>query len=234
METVKSVGGPDWFNLGDKDLGIHLTRTHRLHQGETITEFSLSLCRSLGLSIRLLPMSDQLAPTLINTPDGIQPFQEWFGKNRWQPRVESVQLPDNIKTTPSVIQAIEEADAVVIAPSNPYVSIDPILNCFPITPMLEDKAKLVFVVSPIVGDDSVKGPTAKMMKEWNLPTTAQTIANFYDKIATVFIQDKRDQASISHQNVRVFQADTLMKSLEDRIHLASVVLQSIEDELART
>lgn len=233
METAKSIGAPDWFNLGDRDLGVHLGRTHFLHQGETISSATATLCHSLRLGVRLLPMSDQLAPTLIRTPDGIQSFQEWFVKNRWQPRVEAVELPENTMATPAVMQAIEQADIVIIAPSNPYVSIDPILNCYPIRTMLEDSAKTVIVVSPLVGDDAVKGPTAKMMREWELPVSAQTVANFYSDLATIFIQDERDKSAVSYEKMRIMKTDTLMKTLDDRIRLASVVLQCVRDEIAR-
>lgn len=222
MTVVRELGGPAWFNLGDRDLGLHLTRTHWLSQGWTLTSVMTGLVRGLGVTARLLPMSDAPAPTWMETDQGRLPFQEWFVRQRWQPRVHHVSLPETTQTTHAAVQALEAADVVIIAPSNPYVSIDPILNAYPIRPILTDVANLVIAVSPIIAGEAVKGPTAKMMREWGLPVTAGTVAAHYSDLLSGFVYDSRDDETLPH--LPTLRTDTLMHTAADRARLAGEVL----------
>ena len=166
IDEVGRLGGPDWFSLGDLDLATHLTRTHWLDSGETLTAVTRRLCSGFGIRHAVLPMTDQPAPTLIETETGeVLPFQRWFVRERWQPAVRRVVLPEDVRATQAVVRALESADVVVIAPSNPFVSIDPILNVYPIRALIEDVPQAVVAVSPIVAGRAVKGPAAKMMVE---------------------------------------------------------------------
>lgn len=222
MSVVRELGGPAWFNLGDRDLGLHLTRTHRLRQGQTLTTVTDELARALGVTARLLPMSDAPAPTWVETDQGVLPFQAWFVRERWQPRVRRVILPDAARATHAAIQALEAADVVIIAPSNPYVSIDPILNAYPIRPILADVANLVIAVSPIIAGEAVKGPSAKMMREWGLPVTAGTVAAHYGDLLDAFVYDSRDGEKPTQ--LPTLCTDTLMHTAADRARLAAEIL----------
>jgi LPPG:FO 2-phospho-L-lactate transferase len=169
---ITHLGGPDWFRLGDLDLGTHLTRTHMLNGGATLTTITRHLCRCLGVAVDVLPMSNQPAPTLIESDAGLLPFQTWFVQEQWQPPVRKIHLPEDVRATAPATLALEKANLVVIAPSNPFVSIDPILNVYPIRTMMMDLPQAVVAVSPIIGGRAVKGPAAKMMQEMGLPVTA--------------------------------------------------------------
>ncbi len=231
MARVKELGGPDWFNLGDLDLATHLTRSHMLANGATLTEVTDHLCKAVGIHARLLPMSDAHTPTVVNTDKGVLGFQEWFVRERWQPQVRRVVLPTYAQATPQVIEALRNADIILIAPSNPFVSIDPILNCLPIRPILAETDAPIIAVSPIIAGDAVKGPSAKMMREWGLDVSAQAVAEFYGDILSGFVYDERDMQAPNLPELPLLQADTLMKNGDDRIRVAQVVLQFAQQQL---
>lgn len=227
MEGVGKLGGADWFNLGDTDLATHLVRTQWLKEGRTLTDITADLCAKFGVPWRLLPMANMPAPTTIETDAGVLPFQEWFVQQKWQPTVKSVQLPDEARTTPQVMAALRDADLVVIAPSNPYVSVDPILNAYPIRPILADLPVAIIGVTPIVGGDAVKGPTAKMMREWALPISPATVAEHFADLLSGFIYDGRDPNSLDALNERglyTLETDTWMKTAADKIRFAKETL----------
>ena len=224
IEEVKQLGGPDWFRLGDLDLAAHLTRTHLLRQGQTLTQATDHLRRHLGTQRSILPMSDDPAPTLIETDDGILSFQEWFVERRWQPAVRAVRLPDDARATPQVMAALEKADLVIIAPSNPFVSIDPILNVYPIRAMIIDLPELVIAVSPIIGGEAVKGPAAKMMREMQLPVSPQSVADHYGDLIDVFVYDVTDKGRLSTGRHDLLCTDTLMRDRADRERLAQEIV----------
>jgi LPPG:FO 2-phospho-L-lactate transferase len=228
MAAVKQLGGPDWFNLGDLDLGTHLTRTHLLNEGMSLTEVVGHLCRHFKIKHTLLPMSDHPTPTQIETEDGILPFQEWFVKAQWQPVATQVILPENAKATNAVAKALQNADVVILAPSNPFVSIDPILNTYPIRALVEDMPAFVAAVSPIISGAAIKGPAAKMMAERGMPVTASAIAEYYGDLIDLFVYDVTDteafQANVSHQ----VALQTWMKTSEDRVRLAEDILATIQ------
>ncbi len=225
ITEVAALGGPDWFRLGDLDLATHLTRTHLLKEGETLTAVTQHLCTQLGINVTVLPMSNQPAPTQIQSGDTIYPFQTWFVQEQWQPPVTKVLLPEDVRSTRSVIRAFETADLVLIAPSNPFVSIDPILNVYPIRELMMDLPKAVIAVSPIVGGQAVKGPAAKMMQELGMTLSSQTIATYYDNLIDGFVYDQQDAGSCDDLEVATLCLDTMMHNEADRIRLAQAVLQ---------
>lgn len=232
ITEVGALGGPDWFRLGDLDLAVHLTRTHLLREGETLTAVTHHLCQKLGISATILPMSNQPAPTQIQSGETLYPFQTWFVHEKWQPPVTRVVLPEDVRATRSVIRAFETADLVLIAPSNPFVSIDPILNVYPIRALLADLPKAVIAVSPIVGGQAVKGPAAKMMQEMGLPHTSRAIAQYYGELIDGFVYDQQDAGTCDGLDVKTQCLDTMMHNQADRLRLAQEILQFAQTLLA--
>jgi LPPG:FO 2-phospho-L-lactate transferase len=170
-------------------------------------------------------MSDQPAPTRIETPSGdILPFQVWFVRERWQPAIGRVLLPEDVRATAAVVRALEEADLVLIAPSNPFVSIDPILNVYPIRALIEDVPGAVVAVSPIIGGQAVKGPAAKMMAELGLEPSAAAVAAYYGHLIDGFVYDCTDAGMVVEDGLQLLCTDTLMPRPPDRERLAREVL----------
>ncbi|MBX3056546.1 MAG: 2-phospho-L-lactate transferase [Anaerolineae bacterium] len=226
MEAVARLGGPDWFRLGDLDLATHLTRTQLQGEGQTLTAVTRHLCSHLHIQPAILPMSDQPAPTMIASADGrILPFQTWFVRERWQPPVRQIILPEDVKATHTVVRALETADIVIIAPSNPFVSIDPILNVYPIRALLEDVPQVVTAVSPIIGGQAVKGPAAKMMQEMGMEVSATAVAAYYGDLVDLFIYDRQDAGAFVGRGDAV-ALDTMMLDGDGRLRVATDVLQA--------
>ncbi|MCB8987356.1 MAG: 2-phospho-L-lactate transferase [Ardenticatenaceae bacterium] len=224
MEEVRRLGGPDWFRLGDLDLATHLTRSHLLAQGQTLTAVTRHLCRQLGIQPDVLPMSNQPAPTFIQSGTQQLPFQTWFVAERWQPPVDAVVLPDMVQATAQVAQKLEKADVVVLAPSNPFVSLDPILNVYPIREMVMDLPQAVVAVSPIVGGQAVKGPAAKMMQERGLPVSATAVRDYFGDLLDGFVYDVQDAGAENPPAGLTLCVDTMMHNDADRRRLAQDVL----------
>jgi LPPG:FO 2-phospho-L-lactate transferase len=229
LERVGSLGGPDWFRLGDLDLATHLVRTHLLRQGERLTAATRHFCHHLGIQAAVLPMSDQPAPTLIVTDEGELPFQRWFVEQQWQPAVREVRLPEDVRASGAVIAALEKADLVVLAPSNPFVSLDPILNVYPIRAMIDDVPELVVAVSPIVGGAALKGPAAKMLQEKGLPVSPQAIVDYYAELIDVFVYDCQDKGVVSAPDHALLCANTIMHGRDGRARLAREILAFIQE-----
>ncbi|MDX1413899.1 MAG: 2-phospho-L-lactate transferase [Candidatus Promineifilaceae bacterium] len=225
IEEVNQLGGPSWFRLGDLDLATHLVRTQLLAEGQTLTETTQHLCAHLGIDVELLPMSDQPAPTMITTDNAVLAFQTWFVKERWQPIIREVNLPQDTLATLPVMRALERADIVLIAPSNPFVSIDPILNVYPIREMIMDLPRSVIAVSPIVGGKAVKGPAAKMMAEMGLSASAASVANYYGDLIDGFVIDQEDADDSQEISCETLVCDTIMHNKIDRSRMARDVLQ---------
>lgn len=224
MGAVAQLGGPDWFRLGDLDLGTHLVRTHLLHKGHTLTTVTRHLCQHFAIQPTILPMSDQAAPTLVESHGRPLPFQTWFVRERWQPPVSQIILPEDVKATHAASLALEAADIVVIAPSNPFVSIDPILNVYPVRAMLEDLPQVVVAVSPIVGGQAIKGPAAKMMQEMGLEVSATAVAQHYGDLLDLFVYDRQDEGQFAAADVTAVCLDTIMTDAASRRRLAQEVL----------
>lgn len=231
IDQVNRLGGPAWFRLGDLDLATHLVRTHLLQQGERLTAVTRHLCAQWGVEPTVLPMSDEPAPTLIATDEGVLPFQHWFVERQWQPAVREVLLPDDVRASGAVMAALEKADLVVLAPSNPFVSLDPLLNVYPIRAMIMDVPEVVVAVSPIVGGAAIKGPAAKMLQERGLPVSPQTIVDYYGELIDVFVYDRQDQGAVDSPDHGLLCTDTIMRNREGRARLAGEIL-TFTQELA--
>lgn len=229
MESVAALGGPDWFRLGDLDLGVHLTRQHLLHEGASLTAVTKHLCQQFDIHPNLLPMSNEPAPTLIESDEQTYPFQTWFVHKRWHPPVRRIVLPGDVKISHEVGVALEKADIVIFAPSNPFVSIDPILNVYPMRNMIMDLPRVVAAVTPIIGHDAVKGPAAKMMGELGLPVSATAVADYYGDLIDIFVYDERDEEPLGRDDITAVCMDTLMNDSDGRKRVANAVLTAAVD-----
>ena len=195
----------------------------------SLTAVTRHHAQQLDIMCSLLPMSNQPAPTKIETEDGILPFQTWFVKERWQPVMKNILLPEDVKATMPVMQALETADLILIAPSNPFVSVAPILNVYPIRAMIEDLPRGVIAVSPIIGGQAVKGPAAKMMQEMGLPVTTTAVAQHYGDLIDGFVYDEQDAGALDNLDMAGLCVNTLMKNGDDRLRLAQDVLTFAAD-----
>lgn len=232
IENASKLGGLDWFKLGDHDLGTHLERTRRLKAGDALSQITRDFCKAWGIEHTVLPMSDQPVRTMVDTNEGGLAFQEYFVHRRCEPRVKGFRFEGVEEAEPAsgAKEAIESADAIVICPSNPWVSVDPILAVF--FPLLSGEGLGVrsVAVSPIIGGETVKGPAAKMYRELGIEPSALAVANHYRGVVTHFVMDTVDSQlieSVRGLNMQVFVTNTLMKSHVDRKRLASEILDFI-------
>jgi len=229
-QEIQKLGGPDWFRLGDKDLATHLERTRRLGSGEPLSKITADFCRVWEIDPAVLPMSDDPVPTIVLTDQGELAFQDYFVKLSCEPAVTGFRFQgvENSQPAPGILQAIQEADLIVICPSNPWVSIEPILAVPGIRSALEEK--LVLAISPIIAGEAVKGPAAKMYLEMGIIPSATAVAKHYGNLLDGFIIDKQDEGLMKGiinretHPLKVFCADTWMKTREDRVRLAGEVL----------
>ncbi len=234
FEQMKRLGAEDWFRLGDKDLATHLERTRRLRSGEPLSSITRDFCARWGIRHAILPMSDDPVTTIVDTVEfGELPFQEYFVHQRCEPCVKGFRFAgiEDAKPAPGVAEALRAADAVVFCPSNPWVSIDPILRIISPLPAGEGPGVRV-AVSPIIGGETVKGPAAKMYKELGIEPSALAVARHYgESVLTGFVLDEVDAGLVEHiraLGIHPFSTKTLMKSSEDRRNLAQDVLHFIE------
>jgi LPPG:FO 2-phospho-L-lactate transferase len=227
MDEIGRLGGPEWFKLGDLDLATHLTRTQFLADGRSLTQATAHLCSRLGIEAAVLPMSDDPAPTMIRCEEGLLPFQTWFVARQWQPAVQEIVLPEDVRAGGEVMFALEKADIVLIAPSNPFVSIEPILNVYPIRAMIADLPAAVVAVSPIIGGQALKGPAAKMMAEMGLEASAASVAGYYGDLLDLFVYDRRDEGLAGMPDGETLLLDTIMSDRAGRRRLASEVLDHV-------
>ncbi len=226
METLQALGGETWFRLGDRDLALHLARTELLRAGRTLSAVTDTLRLRLGVGPRILPPSDDPVRTRLDTDQGTLDFQEYFVHRRCVPAVRAIAFAGATTARPlaEVIHAIATAEAVVICPSNPFISIDPILAVPGLRTALATTRAPVVAVSPLIGGRAVKGPTAKMMAELGLPVTARAVAEHYAGLLDLFVADPDDAAALAGIDARVVAAPTLMRSLADKQALARTVL----------
>ena len=227
MEALASLGGETWFRLGDADLAVHVERTRRLLAGESLSAISEDLCRRLGVRARIVPMSDQPVRTMVHTDDGTLAFQRYFVQNRCQPGVTGFSFHGQADAQPSLplweTLISDTLEAVVICPSNPFISIDPILAVPGLRGAIADCGAPVVAVSPLIGGEAVKGPTAKMMSELGIPCSARAVAEHYDGLLTGFVQDESDEEVIA--DLPCLQTRILMRSDADKARLAREVLE---------
>ena len=233
MAALAALGGETWFQLGDGDLATHVERTRRLAAGELLSCITDDFCRRLGVAARILPMSEERVRTRVRCADGWLDFQDYFVRRRSAPEVLELAYEGaaQARPHPAFIAALAEPRlrAVVICPSNPYLSVDPILALPGVRNAIKACRAPVIAVSPIIGGRAVKGPTAKMMRELGFPVAAAAVAQHYDGLIDLFVVD-HGEGKISLPNVRVAKAAILMTTLADREGLANTVLQ-FADEL---
>jgi LPPG:FO 2-phospho-L-lactate transferase len=232
LDSLQELGGESWFRLGDRDLAVHLQRTVRLRAGASLSTVTAELFTALGIAHRALPMSDQAVRTLVHCGTGTLAFQHYFVRERCAPSVTGFSFDgaDIARPAPGVLEAIAAPDlcGVIICPSNPFLSIDPILAVPGIRAALSACRAPVVAVSPIVAGMAIKGPTAKIMAELALPQTAAAVADHYGELLDGFIIDDSDQAlmaEIAAKNLRVKCAASVMVTLDDRINLAQTALE---------
>lgn len=229
MQVLATLGGETWFRLGDGDLALHVERTRRLAHGEPLSAIMDDVRRRFGVATRLLPMSDDAVRTQVHTPSAVLEFQEYFVKRRAEPEVRSIRFEGAARARPAagVLDAIGSASlrAVVLCPSNPYLSIDPILAVSGLAAALRARGVPIVAVSPLVGGRAVKGPTAKIMRELGVDTSPRAIAEHYGALLDGLIIDEADRASALPDGLPIRVARTLMATLEDRVRLAQTALE---------
>lgn len=234
METVGGYGGPTWFNLGDADLGTSLLRTMLLHEGRTLTEVTKRLSAALGIAHALLPMSDDRVRTVLDTDAGELFFQAYFVRERWQPVVHGLRFEgaETAEPSPEVAAALEQATLIVFGPSNPYLSIDPILAIPGIASRIAASDAPVVAVTPIIAGEAVKGPTAKLMHEMGIEASPLSVVHHYQDHLDGFILDRADEdltAAVEGRGVRVLVEQTYMQTVEDKVTLAASLLSWVEE-----
>lgn len=219
------LGEDRWFNLGDRDLATHIYRTQQMRAGRSLTEIADNLRLSFGLPMRILPMTDLHTPTTIVTVDGEIHFQEYLIRRRAEPAVRAIRF-ENIETAqpaPGVLDAIREADAVIVCPSNPLISIGPILAVPGIRQALVETQAQVVAISPVVGRASLKGPTDRMLRDLGMEVTATQVARLYRDFVDLFLLDEIDEnekGDVGALGIEVRTAQTIMKTDDDKERLA--------------
>lgn len=230
LERLLSYLGEErWFNLGDRDLATHIFRTMQLRAGASLTTVADRIRRSFGLPMRILPMTDLYTPTTIITPDGPLHFQEYLIRRRTEPRVEGIRFENIAAATPApgVIESIAEADAVIICPSNPLISIGPILAVPGIRQALRVTNATVLAISPIVGGTSLKGPSDRMLRDLGMEVSATQVARLYADMLDRYLLDESDAAeaeAVRGLGLAARTAPTIMRGDEEKVALARLVL----------
>lgn len=239
IANVEKLGGPAWFRLGDQDIATHLERTRRLKQGQSLSEITKDFCIAWDIKHTVLPMTDSPVQTMVDSDEGELAFQEYFVHRRCEPRVKGFRFDgvEAAEPAPGVREALESADAIVFCPSNPWVSIDPILKVVSLAPSPLShgergwgEGKPVFAVSPIIGGKAVKGPAAKMYSELGIEPSALAVAKHYRTILRGFVLDNEDkemESQIKELGFATLVTNTLMNQLTDRARLANDVLHFI-------
>lgn len=235
LESASTLGAPTWFRLGDRDLGTHLERTRRLRAGEPLSRLVHDFCEAWGVTQSVLPMTDDWVSTIVETDRGDLAFQEYFVREAFQPVMKGLRFQggDTARPAPGVLEALSRADRIVICPSNPWVSIGPILAIPGIRSSIEPLKAAA--VSPIIGGRAVRGPAAKMYSEMGILPSALAVAKHYQDVIRRFVLDTQDAAladGVRRLGMDVLVADTLMEAPRDRLRLARCVLDFIgKDDL---
>jgi LPPG:FO 2-phospho-L-lactate transferase len=230
MERLERLGGEAWFRLGDNDLATHLYRTQRLSEGATLSEVTDELARALGVSSRLLPMSDDAVRTRLKLVDGPEiSFQDYFVRRGHRDAVEAVRFEGSAAShaAPGVIEAIERAELVVVCPSNPIVSIGPILSVPGVTEALQVRRKDVVAISPIVGGVALKGPADRLLVELGHDSSVVSVARLYARFAATLVVDEADSSlagEVEAAGMRCVVTQTVMRTPQDAAHLTRVCI----------
>ena len=231
MSALETLGGETWFRLGDKDLAVNVERTERLRRGATLSKVTAELANSLGVKHKILPMSNDPVRTVVHTEDGRMDFQDYFVREGCRPAVASFEYRGaaTARVNPDIVEWLGSAQlaGIILCPSNPFISIDPILSLPGLRDALRDSAVPVIAISPIVGGESLKGPLKKMMREVTVPTSASWIAEHYRDFVDGFVVDIADESlasEIEAMGVSALATNTVMKTLDDRVKLAETSL----------
>ncbi|HLF01850.1 MAG TPA: 2-phospho-L-lactate transferase [Anaerolineales bacterium] len=233
LKAVARLGGETWFRLGDRDLATHVERTRRLGAGEGLSSIVRHFCDQLGVRAEVIPMTDDRVSTVVHTDEGALSFQEYFVHRRCEPRVRDFEFVGIVtaKPAPRLLARLAEADALIYCPSNPYVSIAPIVNLPGLRQLIEARrwaGMPVVAVSPIVGGSVLKGPAAKMMTELGLESTVTALAEHYAGTVDGLVIDRVDEeaaARIEADGIKVLATDTVMRTDEDKIRLAKETVE---------
>ena len=226
MAALSRLGSENWFNLGDSDLAMHIHRTERLKQGATLSEVTAEIASTLGIKATVIPMTDDPVATIVETPDGPLAFQHYFVRERCQPAVTGFRFEGIEAADPAPIFAKHHEnrlDLILVTPSNPFVSIEPILSLPGVRDKIAKSLTPVIAVSPIVGGKAIKGPAAKMMAELGMPASALEVARAYRDVIDGFVIDVDDEAQVAEIEaigMKVLVTNTVMNDLDDRITLA--------------
>jgi len=230
LHAIQTLEGPDWFQLGGKDLATHLERTRRLEAGQPLSRITADFCGAWGVGTAVIPMSDDRVPTMVDTKQGVMSFQEYFVKLHCEPEVMGFEFQgvDQSKPAPGVLEAIRAADWVVICPSNPWVSIDPILA----VPGIRDalSSKVILGVSPIIDGKAIKGPAAKMYREMGIEPSAGAVAAHYGGLLDGFVIDDQDRVEPDEAlcdqegSPVVFNTNIWMRTRSERISVAKQIM----------
>lgn len=229
QQTMKKLGQPVWFNMGDRDLGLHLCRTKLLHEGKTLTEATAEISSQLGIRAQILPMSNSHIETRVDTPIGQLSFQEYFVQRWYQDPVNAIHFAgiEHASPGPAVIDCIMSATAILLAPSNPITSIAPILSVPGIRAALRNTQATIAAVSPIIGNAAVSGPAGILMAAKGLPVSIAGVATCYRDFLDVLVVDDADRDAadeLQQSGLQVQCTSTVMKRIADRINLARVTL----------
>ena len=227
MEALGELGGPTWFRLGDRDLALHHERTRLLSEHHSLTAVTRHICQILGVEVAVLPMSDQPVRTIVISDEDELSFQDYFVAQSCEPRVNGFRFDglESANPAPGVVEALSATDLVILCPSNPWVSLDPILAVSGIREAVA--AKPVVGVSPIVGGKTIKGPAAKMFVDLGFESSALTVAEHFQDLLSGLVIDRQDRAltsEITSLGMGVLVADTIMKTADDRLRLAEEIL----------
>lgn len=230
MSALRTIGGEDWFALGDGDLALHVVRTARLGAGHSLSEITADYATRWEIPTRILPMADQSLSTFLETEEGELAFQDYFVRRRCEPVVRRVffRTKEDLTPAPCVLEALEaeQTCAIIIAPSNPFLSIDPILAVPGIADALRRATAPVIAVSPIIAGNAVKGPTTKLMAELGIEASPAAIVSHYHGLLDGLVVDERDGAITL--DIPSIQCDTLMHSIEDKVRVATAALALAE------
>lgn len=232
LESLGKLGAPTWFQLGDRDLATHLYRTERLKQGATLAEVTSEITTALHVRSAIVPMSNDRVRTRVGTPSGELDFQTYFVKRRARDKVIGIKFESasEAQPAPGVLEAIAEAEAVILCPSNPFISIGPILAIPGIREALRRRRDRVIGISPIVGSRALKGPAARMMKSMQLRPSAVEVAKLYLDFMGIFVLDEIDRrhaSAVEALGVRAVVTNTIMSDLRARKNLARVLVREM-------
>ena len=230
LRRLESLGGPAWFSIGDDDLATHLYRTHRLREGAPLSTITAELCAAVGLECRITPVTDQRLRTVVSTPIGQLAFQDYFVRRRAADTLQALHFDGatSAEPAPGVLETLAQADIIVIAPSNPFLSIDPLLAVPGVRQAVLDNDGAVIAISPIIGGAAVKGPAAEILASLGHDVSARGVARLYAGLIGVFILDEQDAdlADEIHESfgMRCVARPTLMTGVPEKIALAEAVL----------